>query len=461
MKKLFFIVTALLCLGMLSPLYAQKKKTVRKKKHTRTLFTPPVIRREEEIKEEALPPPIGDGPAISGPPDAPADLMPATVEVDDERGNSYSNNRILTAEDILVAHSTTGSMATGPVPNSLYIHTSNGTLLAYDNGLPVLKKRWKIKGEEQEITNGFSLLDNNIYLPSQDGKIWAINPATGKAFWDNRVGMAGKKRQLRGQTAGGDKGVVYVAGQNRELYAIDQQKGDLVWNYKLPYEWHLYPPYAAYGKVVVTSAPYVYCFEARSGKPLWNRNMNKAMYGAPVMDADRIYAPDESQAVYAFNTQTGATEWKFDMTDDKYSIGNNIILNGTTLFIANSNTNSGGTGTVYALNTTSGKVLWQVDIRQGAGIASLRFQDGKLMGSAAQTLFVLSAKDGKVMLKKELPEKPVSNILLIRDTYKYLTANGLASYSGKDAIPNTENIEDTGYTRGTLKWVDKQGMLIQ
>ncbi len=113
-----------------------------------------------------------------------------------------------------------------------------------------------------------------VFAASRDGDVRAFDKKTGERKWKLDLSDEDENKDKRstrlsgGVTAFYDK--LFVGSENGWLYAIDQEKGTLLWKHAVPGE-ILAPPAADSGKVVVvTTSGKLVAFDADKGEQLWS-----------------------------------------------------------------------------------------------------------------------------------------------------------------------------------------------
>lgn len=66
-------------------------------------------------------------------------------------------------------------------------------------------------------------------------------------------------------------GKVLVGSMNGMVYCVDENKGDLIWNYKTEGDWVQNSPAVGYGKVFITAEDgKIYCLDEANGNLIWS-----------------------------------------------------------------------------------------------------------------------------------------------------------------------------------------------
>lgn len=203
--------------------------------------------------------------------------------------------------------------------------------------------------------------NGNIYVASVDedlqgkGYIVALNGQNGNLLWKYPV------RNSIKNTIVAEGSCIYAQDAEGNLYAVDAEKGTLAWEKKL----------------------------AVNGLP--------ALIEGIVADKGVVYA-GTGKGLCASNGKTGETIWtntgwnQHEGTTSTYSLYNNILIGGTQW------------GALYGNDASTGKYLWSAS-KNGLSnrAASPAFHENRLYLISSNSMFVLDAATGKVIVRKELP----------------------------------------------------------
>ncbi|MEO5812830.1 MAG: outer membrane protein assembly factor BamB [Rhodanobacter sp.] len=192
-----------------------------------------------------------------------------------------------------------------------------------------------------------SVVDGVLYAASADGKIAALDAASGKELWS-------KSSRTHGWFGWGDKkraDAAYAGGP-----AV---LGDLL--------------------VVGTLEGHVYAANAKNGDPRWNAQLSAAVLASPVISGDLVVVRTQDGRVYGLDAASGERRWVYDQ-------GNVPLLslrgNGS-LLVANGVVFMGtDDGKLVALREDTGARLWEQNLASGEGrteIDRLNDADGSVL----------------------------------------------------------------------------------
>lgn len=131
---------------------------------------------------------------------------------------------------------------------------------------------------------------------------------------------------------------------------------------------------------------------------VWQRNLGggqgKTVVDlSPVVRDDRVYAVNTKGRVFAFNAQTGKSQWRVD-TKKHFSAG--LGVNDSALFLGEQN------GAIIALDIDSGQTLWQKQLNTETSVSPVANDDYVIVLGANGTVFCLSTDGGELVWSKKL-----------------------------------------------------------
>jgi len=233
---------------------------------------------------------------------------------------------------------------------SIYIGTLGGKIDAVDALGHVI---WEVTTSDLVIPTPAIGPDGTVYVGSDDGNLYALDPADGHEKW--RFTATGTDKSFESSPAIGTDGTIYVGNGNGEVYAINPTNGTKKWEFDT-------------GAWIVSS---------------------------PAVKGDMVYIASQNGKVYALQTSNGAKSWEYDTGDFLWS--SPAVTNDGTIYIG------GFSGKVYAINS-NGTDKWTVSLASDYIIPSPAIgSDGTIyMGSDDGNLYALNA-DGTVKWAFSVP----------------------------------------------------------
>jgi outer membrane protein assembly factor BamB len=192
-----------------------------------------------------------------------------------------------------------------------------------------------------------AVVDGVLYADSSDGKLVALDAATGKTLWS-------KSSRTHGWFGWGDKkrkDAFYAGGP-----AVS---GDLL--------------------AVGTLDGHVYGVNAKDGSPRWDATLKSEVLASPVIVGDLVVVRTGDGRVYGLDAGTGDRRWVYDQSEvPLLSLRGNgplLVANGVVFF------GSDG-GKLVALRLDNGEKLWEQKLASGEGrteIERLDDSDGAIL----------------------------------------------------------------------------------
>jgi len=312
-----------------------------------------------------------------------------------------------------------------------------------------------------------------VYVGTQEARVLALRAGSGTQLWqynDNYVGLFSPQLV---------NGVLYVTAndsQPGDVYALRASNGRLLWRYEASAS--LNSTTVIDGVAYVTSQDgMLTALRTTDGRQLWQRALGGGNLGAmwePVQARNgvlyvamtKMSAPTagtsgtgllpqalaigsflwgNSQAVpagqtiprkegvstlYAIRASDGATLWHFTMNSGKNGMVGWLSVEAGVVYasVMDVSTPDTSTGHLYALQSTTGSVLWHYDDKS-ASPAGAVLANGVIYASAysqdrKDVVYALAARDGSLLWRRSMG-LPVYNAPVLNGTTVYVgTADG-------------------------------------
>jgi outer membrane protein assembly factor BamB len=206
--------------------------------------------------------------------------------------------------------------------------------------------------------------DKVVEKPAELVELNATLPV--KKLWSTSVGGGGEKLQLALGLAE-NSGVLYAAARDGKVRAIDEATGRTRWDADTDAELSAGPS-AGDGLVVVgTTGGAVIALEADTGKQRWRAKVSGEVLAAPLVAGDRVIVRSVEGRLRALNAADGKEAW---MVED---IVPRLTLRGTSPPVRAGETVLCGfdSGRVMAVGRANGDILWQAQVSSPRGRTEL------------------------------------------------------------------------------------------
>jgi outer membrane protein assembly factor BamB len=362
-------------------------------------------------------------------------------------GKTNTSNSSLTPAEIVTNKAIRPIKKVPLDDTSILIYDYDGSLFSFD--LETESINWTVKATDaftEMCANKVTLNNGVLYVPFINGEIFAIDNQSGDIFWKSRLGNITDQIVLKDQTPIVNDGKLFITAQNQNqgsnLYALDLKDGSLAWNYKLDSAQNDIQPLFLNGKVFLPSATNLYSFDAKTGKVLSQKTFEENITGKPITDGENIFVANEKNSLYALSPDKLDVLWQFKFDENQNNVKERILYKDKKIFIG---TQGSPVSSIYAIDSKAGTQLWKVDFKND-NIEYITEEVNNIWGyTKKKKLFQLDF-NGETVFETKLTTLPVSNIEFPADDnllYYYCDA-GLIQFD------LTEKDENVYYMRTTL-----------
>ncbi|MFH1382270.1 MAG: PQQ-binding-like beta-propeller repeat protein [Chloroflexota bacterium] len=193
-----------------------------------------------------------------------------------------------------------------------------------------------------------AVVAGTIYVGSQDGKLYAIDAATGMERWNYQTGSWVESSPAVAN------GIVYFGSNDGKLYALNAQTGEKIWDFKTRYA-VMSSPAVAHGIVYFGTDDFHICaLDALKGTKRWDRQTEGSVVSSPVVANGILYAGSGDGFLYALDALNGRLRLHFKTYQSTFT---SPAVDGETIYFANSD------GTLFAIDGSARSKPWEHDIR--------------------------------------------------------------------------------------------------
>ncbi|MSQ22807.1 MAG: hypothetical protein EXR53_05845 [Dehalococcoidia bacterium] len=300
--------------------------------------------------------------------------------------------------------------------------------------------------------------DETVYLGSREGKMLALDAATG----ERRVSFpAGEKEHLLGiyGTPALAGGVLFVGDYQGKLYALDAAGLTKRWQYPADerkigqivggptvagnlvifgssdkkvrallrnngaQEWEFATEGMVWSAPIVVSdtvyvaslGHHVYALSLADGKPKWPKPFEAggAVVASPLVADGKVFFGSFDRVFYAVNAATGKEVWRFG--EGKAWYWSTPVTDGKRVYPVATD------GKVYALDINSGAKRWEFDLGKSTISAPVLVGNNMVVTSDAGLIYILSAETGAQVSSFDVAAQ-VRAPLIARDGVVYINA---------------------------------------
>lgn len=201
------------------------------------------------------------------------------------------------------------------------------------------------------------------YVNTLEGDVFALDAGSGTIVWRSSTDESFDERKA-GLTEGeldrlysGASPIpspaisnrsVYVANGEGEVLALDQQTGDLDWQYNVGAPVHVSVAVSGNRVFAASSKGVLAALNAETGEVIWTKKISEAPPGVPVAVDGRVFVAIPKTSVIAFEVETGRKIWSTPLKHS-YTV---IASDGRRVYM----TSGGG---VNAVDASSGSLVWR------------------------------------------------------------------------------------------------------
>lgn len=329
--------------------------------------------------------------------------------------NEYSNNKDLTINDI-VTNKVLKQVTKPPLDEAaILIYDYDGSLFSFD--LESEQIGWTVKATDaytEMCANAITLQDGIVYVPFINGEIFAIDNQTGDIFWKSRLGTIKDQIVLKNQIPIINNGKLFITtqGPNNNIYALDIKDGSLVWNYKLDAANNDIPVLFFDNKIFTQSGNNFYSFEANTGKLLNQKSFEEPISGKPVTDGENIFVANEKNVLYALSPNKLDVLWQFKFDENQHSIKERIFCKDKKIYFA---AQGPEVSSIYAVDSKTGNQIWKTDFKDDSIDYIIEESDNVWGYTHKAKLFQIDLTNGETAFETKLTTKPISNIEFAKD----------------------------------------------
>jgi outer membrane protein assembly factor BamB len=191
-------------------------------------------------------------------------------------------------------------------------------LSATSDPLHVIVAKWKFETNGEIDCSPAIGPDGTVYVGSDDGHLYAIDPETGSEKWRFLSGA-----EIQSSPAVGSDGTIYFGSLDKNFYAL-RANGTAKWIYNINNFIFSSPAISSNGRAVYVGASdnTIYAFNASTGTLKWKVTTGGKIVSSPGIGNDGledvVYVGSLDRNVYALASDNGQLKWKFSTNAEVY-----------------------------------------------------------------------------------------------------------------------------------------------
>jgi len=229
---------------------------------------------------------------------------------------------------------------------TVYVAAGDGKLYALNAATGILSWAYDTRST---IQSSPTIVDGIVYFGSGDGRLWAIDTRTHDtvATWKGGVKLTD---EIAGAPAVAN-GMVYALTLDQVLHAVGTATGKERYSQRLPGTVLRQSPIVSGEYVFVANGGNINCFLGRNLTQKWFVPLPGDLATAPAISDQAVYAITTDSTVFCLDARTGRLKWK-SQKRLPFEISAPPVIVGSTLVVA------ANEGAVYLLDADKGTTQW-------------------------------------------------------------------------------------------------------
>lgn len=264
--------------------------------------------------------------------------------------------------------------------NTVFIGDPDGRLFAIDAATG--KEKWRLELETGFVASA-AYIDKVIYIGDYDGLLRALEATTGKEIWTFKAEM-----QIDASpTAYHDN--LLVTSEDGTLYCVKRANGELIWKYETGDQLRCGASLAGNRTYLGGCDGKLHVVDVTLGKAIGEPIPLDGPTGStPSVAGKNVFVPTHGGKLFAFDAETNKEAWQFFDPKMAQEFQNNVAT-ADNLVVATSRNKH-----VFALDALTGKVVWDIVLRKRADGSPVIAGSSVVVAAADGRLVVLDLKSG-------------------------------------------------------------------
>lgn len=220
----------------------------------------------------------------------------------------------------------------------VYIAGYNGKVYAF--AASSLQTRWVYPREDylKPIVSGLTIANDTLYAACSDGRILALEPATGDKKWEAKL------PDETWSTPAVEGNLLYIGSFDKKLYVLDAATGEKKWEFETGGSITAMPLVADNTVYIGSFDRYLYAINVGDHSLKWKFMGGNWFWARPVIYNNVVYAGCLDGRVYALDTRNGDKLAEFELDSP---VASSPVIAGKAVVVA------GQDGKIYSLDTAS------------------------------------------------------------------------------------------------------------
>jgi eukaryotic-like serine/threonine-protein kinase len=255
---------------------------------------------------------------------------------------------------------------------------------------------------------GSPVSENNIlYVAGLDSTLHAVDVQSGKSVWKFKT-----SGPIRSTPCLHESNIIVIS-EDGSLYNLNKINGEVNWQYMTPQgtlqerkydraDYYQSSPVVYNSNIYFGMGDFLYAIHATTGKTLWTFRTGNLIHTKPAIANEKIVFGSFDGHLYALHAQTGSLIWKFKSVGQRYfpngeMTGNPVIMRNT-VFAGSRDYN------FYAIDLNAGFCFWNKQFPRGWALSATVVRDSILyLGTSDDYLMLaLDPRTGAEKWRAEL-----------------------------------------------------------
>ena len=167
-----------------------------------------------------------------------------------------------------------------------------------------LEERWTFK-TGSAIEGAPAVFNDVVYVASQDKHLYALDFKTGKEKWKAKLGYMRASPSVKGDR-------VYIGDSEGKFYCLDIATGKTIWTFETMGEITAGCNFHGENILVGSHDSTLYCL-GKDGKKLWDFKIDGPVNGSPAVIGDTTFVAGCDSILHAVDLKTGKELWQVDL----------------------------------------------------------------------------------------------------------------------------------------------------